>query len=205
VADHQRARIVDAVAGVIAEGGYKAATVEHVITRAGVSRRTFYDHFSDRDVAFVAAYEAASARLLEAVRSAPPPASDDFIAGVRCVLETLVDFLLAEQALALLIIVEVMASGVEGTARRAQTLGEFIRMLERFAAAKLPDTDQGFDTSLIGETVVGGINEVIATRIRDGQIDVLPELLPELLYSAVVSYVGFEEAEAAKQAMREGR
>src|SRR3984957_6944617 len=60
----QRERILAAVADVVAEKGYSAMTVEDVVGRAGVSRRTFYDQFADKREAFFAAYDAVSAQCM---------------------------------------------------------------------------------------------------------------------------------------------
>lgn len=59
VARHQRARLLRAVTDVVGQGGYGTAAVEAVISRAGVSRRTFYVHFRDRQAVFLAAYDEA--------------------------------------------------------------------------------------------------------------------------------------------------
>ena len=43
----QRERIVDAATAVYSETGYNDARVEQIATRAGVSKRTVYEHFRD--------------------------------------------------------------------------------------------------------------------------------------------------------------
>lgn len=43
----QRRRLLDAAGHVFAEVGWADATVEAIVTRAGMSRRTFYEHFDD--------------------------------------------------------------------------------------------------------------------------------------------------------------
>ena len=43
----QLRRLLDAAAHVFAEKGWADATVEAIVTRAGMSRRTFYEHFDD--------------------------------------------------------------------------------------------------------------------------------------------------------------
>src|SRR5882724_3806888 len=48
----QRGRLLDAMAEVVAEKGYQATTVADVVERAGVSRRTFYEQFPDREACF---------------------------------------------------------------------------------------------------------------------------------------------------------
>src|SRR5687767_13565478 len=43
----QRRRLLDAAGHVFAEVGWADATVETIVSRAGMSRRTFYEHFDD--------------------------------------------------------------------------------------------------------------------------------------------------------------
>src|ERR671918_1641864 len=70
VAQNQRERILAAVADVTSAASYAEMTVEDVIVTAGVSRRTFYEHFKNKDEAFLAAYDAVSGQLVEQVMAA---------------------------------------------------------------------------------------------------------------------------------------
>src|ERR687893_3211952 len=70
VAASQRARLLEAVGRAVAEKGYAGATIDDVVRRAGVSKKTFYEHFADKEECFLAAYEAASEELLARVREA---------------------------------------------------------------------------------------------------------------------------------------
>ena len=93
VAASQRTRLLEAVGRAVADKGYAAATIDDIVRDAGVSKKTFYEHFSDKLDCFLAAYEAASDELLEHVRaaqegaecangsSAPAPASTRISAG----------------------------------------------------------------------------------------------------------------------------
>src|SRR5436190_2182446 len=73
VASSQRARLLRAMAEVAAEKGYANTVVADVIARAGVSRRTFYELFRDKQDCFLAAYaetvELLSTRLIVAAIS----------------------------------------------------------------------------------------------------------------------------------------
>src|SRR5918992_915058 len=68
VAASQRARLLEAVGRAGAEKGYAAATIDDIVRGAGVSKKTFYDHFRDKLDCFLAAYEAASDELLARLR-----------------------------------------------------------------------------------------------------------------------------------------
>ena len=54
----QRGRMLAAIAEAVAEKGYAATTVADVVGRAGVSRKTFYEHFADKEECFLAAWDA---------------------------------------------------------------------------------------------------------------------------------------------------
>src|SRR5437870_37717 len=70
VRESQRRRLLDAITGAVAEKGYEATTVADVISRAGVSRATFYEFYSDKDECFSAAYDSVIDQLLQGVSSA---------------------------------------------------------------------------------------------------------------------------------------
>lgn len=62
---HQRERVAAAVAGVLVEEGYGAATVERLHSEAGISRKTFYQYFANRQEAVIAAYDLYFERFCE--------------------------------------------------------------------------------------------------------------------------------------------
>src|SRR6204780_108772 len=63
VSEIQRMRILMAMSEVASELGAGSVTVAHVVSRAGVSRRTFYDLFADREECFLATFEEAIGRV----------------------------------------------------------------------------------------------------------------------------------------------
>ena len=188
--ENQRERILSAVADVTSVAGYREMSVEDVIVTAGVSRRTFYEHFKNKEDAFLAAFDAALAQLLSAVREAferEKDAADRLRAGLAAFL----DFIAREPAFARMCIVEALAAGSEAVNRRNAAMATFARFLDENARAlgTPPHPPQ-----LTAETIVGGIYEVIYTRVVRGEIRELPRLLPELMYSVVLPYAGPDAA-----------
>src|SRR6476646_6999307 len=57
VARHQRARLYGAMVEMVVARGYAATSIKGVCALAGVSRRTFYDLFADRDECMLVAFE----------------------------------------------------------------------------------------------------------------------------------------------------
>jgi AcrR family transcriptional regulator len=66
----QRARLLDSAGHVFAEMGWADATVEAIVTRAGMSRRTFYEHFDDLRACLEAFHSRATRRAFRAVEMA---------------------------------------------------------------------------------------------------------------------------------------
>src|ERR671914_3120496 len=190
VAQNQRERILAAVADVCSVAGYAEMSVEDVIVTAGVSRRTFYEHFKNKEDAFLAAYDVVVAQLLVAVQEAYEK-EEGFAARVRAGLAAFLEFLTREPAFARMCIVEALAAGPDAVARRNSAMAAFADLLEENARVLgTPIAPQ----PITAETIVGGIYEVVYTRIVRGDIRQLPELLPDLLYPALLPYEGTEAA-----------
>jgi AcrR family transcriptional regulator len=84
VHENQRQRILDAVADGVSLVGYQAMSVEDVVSTAGVSRRTFHDHFASKDDAFLTAYDAIGAQLVDRVRAAYAAGTDFAQDAIAC-------------------------------------------------------------------------------------------------------------------------
>jgi AcrR family transcriptional regulator len=196
VIQNQRERMLAAVADVASAASYAEMSVEDIIVTAGVSRRTFYEHFRNKEDAFLAAYEEAAGRLLAAVR-AGYESREGFVDRVRAGIEMFLMLLAADPAFARMCIVEVMAAGPEAVQRRNEAMQAFAMMFEENAREFL---DEPPPSDLTAETVVGGIYDVIYTRIQRGEIRQLPELAPDLAKSALMHYLGPEGVEAATSA-----
>src|SRR3984893_8047947 len=117
VTEIQRVRILAAMAEVAAERGAGAASVAHIVARAGVSRRTFYDLFEDREDCFLAAFDEAVA---QAARTVLPAYEGEtgWRERIRAGLLALLVFFEEEPALARLCVVEALAAGPKALERR---------------------------------------------------------------------------------------
>ena len=202
MARNQRERILAAVAQVASTRGYGAMSVQDIVREAGVSRRTFYEQFKNKDHAFLAAYDEASGRLMTTIRSgidAEQTFEDKISAGFRAFLELLA----ASPAFAKMCIVEVLAAGPEAISRRAKTMEDFTEIFE--VAAQQTLVKENPPSPLIAETIVGGVYETVYRRIARGETDELPKLLPDLTESALLPYVGEARAAAQRRLLLEGR
>jgi AcrR family transcriptional regulator len=197
VIGNQRDRILDAVAVAVGLAGYAAMSVEDIVVTAGVSRRTFYDHFKSKEDAFLAAYDAVAGQLVERVRSAFRSAPD-FAAGVRDCLSEFLTFVASEPRFAEMCIVEAMSAGPDAVARRNAAMQAFTALIES-GADTLP-ADRPRPPKLTAEMLVGGIFDIVYTRVRRGETADLPALAPELAYLVMVPYLGEAAAMRASRA-----
>ena len=179
----QRGRLLEAMAETVAERGYGASTVAHVVARAGVSRKTFYEHFSDKEDCFLALYDTGIAYVLGRIaetldiQDADADAHTRIVAGLQAFLAALAD----EPAFSRAIILEVHAAGARALARRRATLEAFAQRylsINQQAREQNPATPELSDE--IALALVGAILELVAVRIEDGALRELTELTQPL-------------------------
>ena len=189
VAANQRERILAAVGQAAAELGYAEMSVEAITARAGVSRRTFYEHFKNKEDAFLAAYDALVRLVIRHIRRAyfqETTAQARLRAGIGAFLQ----FLASEPAFARMCIVEVLAAGPRAIARRNETMRMFTEIIEDNIHELVPSCRQ---PALTAEVIVGGIHEVVFNRILADRIDELPGLADDLLAAILMLDVDRQE------------
>ncbi|HMJ36998.1 MAG TPA: TetR/AcrR family transcriptional regulator [Baekduia sp.] len=191
VVSNQRERILAAVADVCSTAGYVSMSVEDIVVTSGVSRRTFYDNYRGKEDVFLAAYDEISERLLTQVKDAYDGA-DGLVARARESLGALLGFIASEPTFADMCIVEVLAAGPQAIERRNAIMHAFATMIDDAAAAELPKSKR--PAPIVAETLVGGIYEVIYSRVLAGKYAELPALLPDLVFALLLPYVGSEAA-----------
>ncbi len=196
---NQRDRIIASIAHVCAVKGYPAVTVEDITGYAGVSRRTFYDLFADKEDCFLVAYDLLVERMVGEVGQAYATGDLEWPERLAAALRALAEMLGAEPDLARFMIVEVLAAGRPALARRDQALTRFETFFET-GALGLPAGMQS--QRLLAQAVVGGLYEALYAQILDEDVTALPELVPDLLYCALVPYLGHRRAIASSNAER---
>src|SRR3954464_7125153 len=112
VRNSQRGRMLAAMASAVGEKGYGAVAVADVIARAGVSRKTFYEHFDNKEECFLAAYAAGVEPWLDAIDAAiRAAAAGDPLAIARAGTARYLETLAANPAFARTFLIEVLAAG----------------------------------------------------------------------------------------------
>jgi AcrR family transcriptional regulator len=190
IAQNQRERIITALVDTVAERGYNATTVANITKAASVSRRTFYEHFADKEACFLAAYEMVADHIRESMQVAAD-AFEEWPQQVRAALGTMLRFLAGEPELARVCMIEPVAAGGEIAARHRASMQGFVEILkagrpEHGGERPLPEATEA--------TLVGGIVSLIVREINAGRTEQLEQLLPDLVELTLSPYLGGEEA-----------
>jgi AcrR family transcriptional regulator len=166
--DLQRGRILDAMARVVADRGYAAATVADVVRAAGVSRTTFYDQFTSKESCFLDAYRHATDVLVDRFRAAVHAADGaGWRAQLRAGIRAYLDMLAGEPSLARLSLLEVHHAGEDALRERGDSLRRFAdRYLATYEQARATDPalrEPHPDALLV---LCAGTEQLAAERLR---------------------------------------
>jgi AcrR family transcriptional regulator len=186
----QRERLLVSMIETVSEIGYSTLTVQNVLTRAGISRPTFYEQFEDKEDCFLAAFDACATRLKARVEGAVAEAGPGWREQLRSGIAELLRFIVAEPEEARTIIVEARASSPAGLRRRDELLDHFAGCIDALVREDLDETP----SAIAAAGVVGGIESVLYARLQKGETAELDALLPSLMYFAVLAYAGQEAA-----------
>lgn len=192
IAQHQRARIVSALALEVSEKGYRAVTVADVVKRAGIARNTFYENFSSKEDCFVAAQKFAMAAALSRVVEAAGEI-DDWPYRVAAGLAAFLDYVAEEPALARTCMVDALAAAPTSVRYYEESLQVFVTLfrLGRDVSPRggeLPET--------LEEALIGGVFWILYQRLLLEDPSAIGALLPELIEFALTPYLGAEAARA---------
>ena len=199
VAESQRRRLLVGVTKALVEEGFARMTVEHVVTNAGVSRKTFYEYFDSREACLLAAYDTASEELWRVGEEAAG-AVEGWPAQVGAVLTAAALFLAADSERAHLFTREARVAGPEIAARQSADA-------ERAAALLRAGRSESAETKGLPEAteliLVENLAALIGANVLSGVTEMLPGLVPQLAEYLLEPYLGTEKAKAAAAAVPE--
>jgi AcrR family transcriptional regulator len=174
--DVHRERLLEGMALSISEKGYAASTVADVVRHARVSKRTFYEHFADKEEAFLATYSALSDQMLAVIAeavAAERPWSERIEAGVAAYLGALAE----APALTRTFLMEIQAAGPRALALRRDVVRRFaagLRTIVEEVARVEPDVRPLPEA--MATAVIGGVNELMLQAVEEGRASELTEL-----------------------------
>ncbi|HEY5046039.1 MAG TPA: TetR family transcriptional regulator [Solirubrobacteraceae bacterium] len=191
VAELQRARIIAAAMEIISELGYNEMSVARVTGLAGVSRKTFYELFDDREDCFLHAFDEAVGRIAGVARPAYEHEGrwqEKVRAGVSAVLQFIGD----EPGLGTLLIVEALGAGPRVLERRARWLATLSQIVDqgRSEATAGRGSLIALRSVYTAEGIVGAVLSVLHARLVEHRDQPLIELCNPLMSLIVLPYLG---------------
>lgn len=191
VRDPARDRLAAAAVRLIGSRGYAATGIEVLCERAQVSRGHFDRCFADIEDCFLSLHDEIAAELCGRVMSAcegPAGWHDRIWAAGWAAMR----FLQEDPVRARFFVVEVNGAGNRAQARRDRLMQRFADLLD---AGREELDEPGLVSRCTAEVVSGAIYGTILAKVEAGCIDRGEEFLPELVYMAVMPYLGARAAE----------
>jgi len=164
------------MASALVEKGYSATTIADVARHARVSKRTFYEHFADKEACFIACYEAASEIAIQSILNASSPEMP-WDERVRVATETYLSMLESNPALTRTLMMDIYAAGPKALRIRREVQTRFARVFRQLV-------DRGRDeypglrrlSPDMAAAVIGGVNELVLLAVEEGRAHRLTEL-----------------------------
>jgi AcrR family transcriptional regulator len=171
VSSHQRARIHSAMVEVIAEHGYDATTVRRLARKAGVSTRTFYQHYSGKEECFLRTQELIAhlwTKRIGASQGNEESGEKGILRGARALLHAWFEWPEAAR----LMLVDAYSAGPRAL---YQARNSFHEIAVQCYAPGVTDNDT---SGLISEGIIAGMAGVVGSRLLHGRsVDVEDQLL----------------------------
>jgi AcrR family transcriptional regulator len=166
-----RERLIDAIAKSIEEKGYRETTVADIVRIARTSRRTFYEHFEDREACFLALFDAINDATMDRIATAVLP-EQPLEQQVDRALDAYIESVTEYPALYQSFVRELPGLGQAGADRQLAVIERFAELLvglvesarreqPEVAARALP-----LDTAIM---IVGGLRELAVISMQRGR------------------------------------
>lgn len=187
----QRMRIVLAAAEGATALGIPELTVAAIVARAGVSRRSYYELFANREDCLLATFEEGVRRATQAIAPACA-AQSQWQAAVRSGVHALLLFLDSEPALGRFCVVDALGAGERVLARRGEVVRELTTAIDR---GRTQACERPAAPPITAEALVGAVLGILHARLCDRDRSPLAALSAELTSILVRPYLGDEAAE----------
>ena len=175
----QKHRLFEAAAEVFSRVGYADSSAEAISRQAGMSKATFYEHFSNKEECLLALFAFASQTLLEAMMQASLKVELEYHerhrTGLRAILETLE----ANPMMAQAILVETVGAGPRVADLRDTALAGFAQaMYEATREAARRGGGPAYASPDEAFAIVGATFELVSRQLRTGHPAQMLDLLP---------------------------
>lgn len=187
----QRARLIASMTVLSRERDWHGLSVERICEHAGMSRRTFYEHFVDAEDCFASAIEDALGRLWGEVAAQVDAAGDGWAEQVTVAFVTFLAALELDRPRAWMAIMEPLYGNSRARAARQVVVDRFVTLLERGPADE--DADRVPANTAAG--TIGGLWELAMQHVSGGDDAVgLDEAAGSAIFLALSPFVGRHEA-----------
>ncbi len=184
----QRARLLAAAAATFVELGYARASVAYITARAGVSRRTFYDLFANREDCLLAVLDDAAEQISGEIAVASLTGGLAWRERVRGGLLVILSFFDREPVLARVCVVQALQGGPRVLGWREGILAELAEVLDQGRGESSRSREC---TVLTAEGLVGAAFAILYARLSTNKRqEPLRNLLGELMSLIVLPYQG---------------
>ncbi len=186
VVEMQRRRLLGAIVELVHEHGARSLTVALICGRAGLSRRTFYELYEDREACLLGAFEY---EVEQATRIVEQRVLGEtrWKERIRTGLTALLSFFDNDPGAARLLVVEVLSAGEQTLKARRRVLGQLVAIVDEGRE----EAKRGREPPpLTAEGIVGAVSSVIHARILDRDQRPLAELTGALMAMIVQPYLG---------------
>lgn len=195
-----RARLLAGFEASAIARGYAATTIAGIVRHARVSKRTFYEHFPDKEACFLASYEARTGEVLRAIADAQD-ARLAWREQIRTSVKVYLEGLQARPPLTQMYLLEFQAVGARAVELRRAVMARFDATIRdqvsamRRRAPGLRELSAGMATA-----IVGGIEALVLYATGSGRGDRLTELEDEATAFMCAVVQGNEAPSAAPRA-----
>ena len=160
----QRRELIEGFCRSVEERGLAATTIADIVRHARVSKRTFYEHFSDKEACFFAAYRALAAELMRAVAGAVSFEAS-WEAQIEAAVRAYLSVLDSRPKLTRAFFLEIHAAGPRAIGLRREVMSEFAELTRSFVAqARRRQPELPPLTPAMATAMVGGINELMLLK-----------------------------------------
>jgi AcrR family transcriptional regulator len=176
----QRERLARAARAVLAANGYANASIDEIVSRARVSRTTFYRFFAGKEEAMLALLEEATAELTTAFAEAAAAELPE--RRIRLGVEGIVGTLGSDPEMAQVLLIEAVGATPAVEEARLETRRRFAALLaaemRRYAGWR--DRPPA-DLELTALALIAGIAEAVADLVARGEAGRWRDLVPPLI------------------------
>ncbi|HXB15777.1 MAG TPA: TetR/AcrR family transcriptional regulator [Solirubrobacteraceae bacterium] len=164
VAQNQRVRIHGAMVQAVADVGYEAVSIRLLIALAGVSRRSFYEQFTDKQECFLETFDLLVREQVRLSRAACAHTSGGSERKLAAALARTAAIASGDRAAASLVLVDAQALGAPGVLRMRAAGAAWERLLRaRLAGTALAPAPAGTSAAV----TLGGLQGILAARLHE--------------------------------------